>query len=39
MTFPEGADTDEILDGLDLVFKSIVEIKNKNFKPICLKIQ
>jgi len=39
MTFPEEVDTDEILDGLDLVFKSITEIKNKNFKPICLKIQ
>ena len=39
MSFPEGADTDEILDGLDLVLKSINEIKNKNFKPICYKIQ
>lgn len=33
ISFPEGANTDEILDGLDLVLKSINEIKNKNFKP------
>ena len=39
MMFPESADTDEILDGLDIVMKTINDIKNKNFKPICLKIQ
>ena len=39
MSFPEGADTDEILDGLDLIFRSIEEMKDKNFKPICYKIQ
>lgn len=39
MAFPEGANTDEILDGLELVFRSIEEMKDKNFKPICYKIQ
>lgn len=39
MKISDDINTDEILDLFDEIFKSIIDMKYKKFKPLCLKIQ